>query len=104
MGWVEIDLRCSATLLCIQVNPAQLSGRKNHPVLNYTHKRANRLPTLPVFHDPRLHGLLVLGHPPLLGHGELAGLLLLHARLDDAVDVELVADETPPCVGCSVIN
>ena len=57
-----------------------------------------------MFHDPRLHGLLVLGHSPLLGHGELAGLLLLHARLDDAVDVQLVADETSPCVGCSVIN
>ena len=58
---------------------------------NKTFSLISCLPTLPVSHDILLHGLLVLGHPPLLGHGELTG-LVLDVRLDDAVDVELVAD------------
>ena len=56
-------------------------------------------------HDLLLHRLLVLCHPPLLGHGELAGLVRIYdVCLDDAMDVELVVDQVSPCDGCSMIT
>ena len=54
-------------------------------------------------HDLFLHGSLVLGHPPLLGHGELAG-LVHDVGLDASVDVELVVDQVSSYDSCSMIT